>query len=243
MRKFLLIVVVLASMHCFGQKTTQENDDSLYVRRQLMLLPKLNTTSQVGDLSFINRNIHEFNPTNEFRIPQSYYLPLLSLYQPDNPVNKFMLDMHLTNQFIFNDVSSISTTHIQSNFIGLGGLNLIQANYNINIDDRVIFSPGIYTAKFNIYNDFLNDAGLNGNIKILLSNRININLFGQYSIRENTISISPFISPLYPHSNFGGALEFKVNDNWGLMMGAENEYDVFLRKWVTRPFIMPVFYK
>ena len=238
-----MIVVVLTSIHCFGQKTTQENDDSLYVRRQLMLLPKLNTTSQVGDLSFINRNIHEFNPANEFSIPQSYYLPLLSLYQPDNPVNKFMLDMHLTNQFIFNDVSSISTTHIQSNFIGLGGLNLIQANYNINIDDRVIFSPGIYTAKFNIYNDFLNDAGLNGNIKILLSNRININLFGQYSIRENTISISPFISPLYPHSNFGGALEFKVNDNWGLMMGAENEYDVFLRKWVTRPFIMPVFYK
>jgi len=243
MRKILLIVVVLASMHCFGQKTTQENDDSLYVRRQLMLLPKLNTTSQVGDLSFINRNIHEFNPANEFSIPQSYYLPLLSLYQPDNPVNKFMLDMHLTNQFIFNDVSSISTTHIQSNFIGLGGLNLIQANYNINIDDRVIFSPGIYTAKFNIYNDFLNDAGLNGNIKILLSDRININLFGQYSIRENNIAISPFISPLYPHSNFGGALEFKVNDNWGIQMGAENEYDVFLRKWVTRPFIMPVFYK
>jgi hypothetical protein len=27
------------------------------------------------------------------------------------------------------------------------------------------------------------------------------------------------------------------------MMGAENEYDVFLRKWVTRPFIMPLFYK
>ena len=243
MRKILLIVVVLASMHCFGQKTTQENDDSLYVRRQLMLLPKLNTTSQVGDLSFINRNIHEFNPTNEFSIPQSYYLPLLSLYQPDNPVNKFMLDMHLTNQFIFNDVSSISTAHIQSNFIGLGGLNLIQANYHLNIDNRVIFSPGIYAAKFNIYNDFLNDAGLNGNIKILLSNRININLFGQYSIRENTISISPFISPLYPHSNFGGALEFKVNDNWGIQMGAENEYDVFLRKWVTRPFIMPVFYK
>jgi len=75
-----------------------------------------------------------------------------------------------------------------------------------------------------------------------LSERINLNLFGQYSITSSKVAISPFISPLYPHSNYGGSLEFKVDPNWGLILGAENEYDVFLRKWVTRPFVMPVFY-
>jgi hypothetical protein len=34
-----------------------------------------------------------------------------------------------------------------------------------------------------------------------------------------------------------------MNENWGLMVGAENEFDVVTRKWITKPFIMPLFYK
>jgi len=157
-------------------------------------------------------------------------------------MNQFVLDNNLRSQFVLNDLSSISTMHIQSNFIGLGGLNSVMGSYNYQIENVGTISAGLYAAKFNIYNRFFNDAGLNGNIKINLSERINLNLFGQYSITSSKVAISPFISPLYPHSNYGGSLEFKVDPNWGLILGAENEYDVFLRKWVTRPFVMPVFY-
>ena len=237
MKKFLLIVFVLSSMSCFGQKTTQENSDSLSLKRKLYSIPKIASSNQFDASSFLNRI------DNQFKIPQSYLLPLLGLYKKDDFENKFLLDMNLTNQFMIDDMSSITTTHVQSNFIGLGGLNLVQGNYNFNVEDIIVFSPGIYAAKYNIYNDFLNDGGVNGNIKINLSENIKVNFFGQYSITGSKVAISPFISPLYPHSNFGSSLEFKVNNNWGVMMGAENEYDVFLRKWVTRPFIMPLFYK
>ena len=236
MRKFLMIVFVLTSISCFGQKTTQENDDSLNLKRKLFLFSNPSTSSQPVEVTIYSGVSPEFN------VNQSYYSPLLNLNQQDNSVYRFSMDQNLKNQFVISDFNSITTSHIQSNFIGLGGLNLVQVNYNFKVGDNVDFSAGIYAAKFNIYNDFLNDGGFNGNLKFQLSDRININLFGQYSITGSNIAISPFISPIYPHSDFGGSMEFKVNNDWGIMMGAENEYDVFLRKWVTRPFIMPVFY-
>lgn len=243
MIKILLIVIVLMSIRCFGQKTTRENDDSLLLKEQLLLLPNPGSSNRNDEQSSYTVNIHEFNSADQFKIRGSYYLPLLSAYQRDSFLNKFLLDEKLTNQFKIDDISSFTTSHIQSNLIGLGGVNSVMGSYNYNFLDIGVISPEIYAAKYNIYNDFLNDAGFNGNIKMLLSDRISVNLFGQYSIRESKIAISPFISPLYPHSNYGGSVEFKVNTNWGLMVGTENEYDVFLRKWVTRPFIMPVFYK
>ena len=243
MRKILLILIVLIPISCFGQKTTQENDDSLFLKRQLFLLSNSNSSNRSDVVSGFNRNYQEFNLSDNYKIPQSYYLPLLQLYQPNNFMNQYLLDLNLTNKLMITDITSISTSHIQHNYIGLGGLNLIQGEYNFKLGDFGVFSAGIYAAKFNIYNDFFNDGGLTGNFRINLTDRLNINLFGQYSITSSRIAISPFVSPLYPHSDFGGSLEFKVNNNWGLMMGTENEYDVFLRKWVTRPFVMPVFYK
>jgi len=243
MRRILLIVIVLIPISCFSQKTTQENNDSLHLKKQLFLLSTANPTDQSGSVFFLNRDRPVFDHSIDFKIPQSYYQPLLSLYQPDRFAGKFLLDLNMTNQFVINDLSSITTKHVQSNFIGLGGLNLIQGQYNFNLGDVGSLSTGIYAAKFNIYNDFMNDGGVNGAFKINLSDRIKINLFGQYSITGSRVAISPFISPLYPHSDFGGSMEFKIADSWGLILGAENEYDVFLRKWVTRPFIMPVFYK
>jgi hypothetical protein len=237
MRKFLLIVCFFNLISCFGQKTTQENDDTLSLIRKLFSVSTSTTSNQPDEVSLYSAFKQELINN------QNYYSPLLNFYQQNNYVNRFLLDQHLTNQFVLSDSYSITTLHIQSNFIGLGGLNFVQANYNFSPGDMVVFSPGIYAAKFNIYNDFLNDGGFNANLKIRMSDRINLNLFGQYSITGSKIAISPFISPIYPHSDFGGSLEFKVNEKWGLMMGTENEYDVFLRKWVTRPFVMPVFYK
>ncbi|MDD4970315.1 MAG: hypothetical protein PHT07_12895 [Paludibacter sp.] len=242
MKKSLLIVLVLASAGCFGQKTTRENDDSLFLKRQLYFIQRPGATNQLDQLSSSRKNAFEFNPFLEYKFPKSYILPLLPEYQHYYFINQFELENNQRNHFVLNDISVISTSHIQSNFIGLGGLNSVMGNYNFQIENVGVISAGIYAAKFNIYNSFFNDAGLNGNFKINLSERIGLNLFGQYSITGSKVAISPFISPLYPHSNYGGSLEFKVNNNWGLILGAENEYDVFLRKWVTRPFVMPVFY-
>lgn len=236
MRKVFLIVFVLFSICCFGQKTTLENIDSLYLKRELFSLLDISTSIQPNVVSLF------FGIYPEFNFNQDYHSPLLNFYQQNNYANRFLLDQNLTNQFKISDFYTVTTYHIQSDFIGLGGLNIVQANCNFNPGDIVVFSPGIYAAKYNIYNDFLNDGGFDANLKIRLSDRINLNLFGQYSITGSKVAISPLISSIYPHSNFGGSVEIKLNNNWGIMIESENEYDIFQRKWVNRPFIMPVFY-
>jgi hypothetical protein len=149
---------------------------------------------------------------------------------------------NLYNQFMINDWSWISTSHTMNNYFGLGGVNMVGANYNMKLGNFSVLSAGIFASKYNLYNNFGNSSGLNGNLRLRLSDRVFLNTFGQYSIGGAKNGIPPYLSTLYPNSFYGGSFEFKVTDKWGIITGAEREFDVLSRKWVTRPFIMPVFY-
>jgi len=120
---------------------------------------------------------------------------------------------------------------------------LYGANYNWRIGEFMVITGGLYASKYNIYNNFRNDTGVNGKIRFNLSDRISMNLFGQYSVNGINNAIIPLMSPLYPQSFYGGSFEFKVNDKWGLLVGAEQEFDIMTRKWITKPFVMPLFYR
>ena len=149
---------------------------------------------------------------------------------------------NLYNQFSVNDWSWISTSRTMNNYFGLGGVNMVGANYNMKLGNFSVLSAGIFASKYNLYNNFGNSSGLNGNLKLRLSDRVYLNTFGQYSTGGTKNGIPPYLSTLYPNSFYGGSFEFKVTEKWGVITGAEREFDVLSRKWVTRPFIMPVFY-
>ncbi len=99
----------------------------------------------------------------------------------------------------------------------------------------MVLSGGIYVAKYNFYNNFYNSTGLNGNVKLYVNERISINMHGQYSITDNNRTI-PLVSSIYPQSFYGGSYEFKITEKWGIISGADREFDFMQRKWVTRPF-------
>jgi hypothetical protein len=161
----------------------------------------------------------------------NYYVPNINL--TDN----------LNNHYPINSRSWFNTSRTMTNYYGLGGINQIAGSYNFKMGNFGEMTTGIYAAKYNAYNHFNNDAGLNGNLKINITDNIKMNIFGQYTLNPMKNGIPPFMSTLYPMNNYGGSLEFKVNENWGLQVGAENEFDVISRKWVTNYFVMPVFYK
>lgn len=210
----------------------------------------------------INTNIHftplEFSIEPIFKAPSAlemnrFYQHQLSDIVMQKPTFKMStinanflppLNLHdnLYNRYSLNNYSWVNTSRTSSNFYGIGGLYAVGASYNQRIGDIGILTGGVYAAKFNIYNNFYNNAGVNGNFKLILTDRMSLNIFGQYTPMTNTTTMQ-LMSPMYPQSNYGGSLEFKVTDKWGIITGAEREFDVFSRKWVTRPFIMPVFYK
>ena len=188
-------------------------------------------------------NSYELNHPGEFSYPETSRLTMLPEYQRDIFLKQFILEDNFTNQYILNSSNSITTSHLLSNFMGLGQTTTAGANYNYSLANVGIFTVGAYAAKYNIYNLYLDDGGVNGNIKIYVSNGISLNLFGQYSYTESRFIISPLIAPLYPYSNYGASVDLKFNDNWGLTIGSEYEYDAFKQKWLIRPFIMPLLFR
>jgi len=243
MKKFLLILVVIHSFICFGQINTVKSDDSLSIKRQLFLLKNFGFSNQFNQAAPSQVNNFELNHPSAFNYPETNKLTILPEYQRDIFLRQFIMEENFTNQYILNSSTSISTSHELSNFMGLSQTTTAGADYNYFWGDIGILTVGAYAAKYNIYNLYLDDGGVNGNIKIYVSNGISLNLFGQYSYTESKFIISPLIAPLYPYSNYGASLEFKVNNNWGLTVGSEYEYDAFKQKWLIRPFIMPMFYK
>jgi len=81
MRKLLLILTFLASVCCFGQKTTGENDDSLFLKRQLSFIQKSATNNQFDQLTASLTNTFVFNPFQEYKFPTGSILTLLPEYQ------------------------------------------------------------------------------------------------------------------------------------------------------------------
>jgi hypothetical protein len=143
-----------------------------------------------------------------------------------------------------NSNSWITTSRINSNYIGMGGLSSAGAQYNWRINDFMFYSGGAAFSKFNIYNNFSNNLSLNSNLRFELSDRFFFNVFGNYttpSEPQMNLFLSTYDS-MFPQKNFGGSFEFKVTDKWGIVTGAEREFDPFKGKWVTKPFIMPIFY-
>lgn len=238
MKKLLLIWMVYSVLPGFaqtdstsGSKTFQgrilpENNQSIL--NQKPIVPPLKM------YSFFRKE--ESNWTSESGIINlstfsDYYIPEINL--TDN----------LNNQFPFNSGSWINTSRTMTNYYGLGGINQITGSYNFKMGNLGVMTTGIYAAKYNVYNHFNNDAGINGNLRIPITDNINMNIFGQYTLNPMKNGIPPLMTTLYPLTNYGGSLEFKVNDTWGLQAGAEKEFDVISRKWVTNYFVLPVFYK
>jgi len=143
-----------------------------------------------------------------------------------------------------NSNSWITTSRINSNYIGMGGLSSAGAQYNWRINDFMFYSGGVALSKYNIYNSFENNLNLNSSLRFELSDRFFFNVFGNYSTPGNksTDLFRSINSSMFPQNNFGGSFEFKVTDKWGIVTGAEREFDPFKGKWVTKPFIMPIFY-
>jgi hypothetical protein len=112
--------------------------------------------------------------------------------------------------------------------------------YNFKLNDYVVLSAGMYAGKYFI-NDYLtNDVGVNGNIRFMLSDRLDLHVSGRYSFNNMQ---SAFGSSMLPQTGLGSAVEYKISDVWGIQIGVYYEYDVTQGKYVLRPYITPVFYK
>ena len=95
--------------------------------------------------------------------------------------------------------------------------------------------------KRQVYGVRFNDLGAKGRLSFRINDRMKINMFGTYSV-YNGYGMTPASQLFMNQNSYGGTLEFKISDSFGIEAGAEREFNPMTRKWETHPIIMPVFY-
>lgn len=245
MRTILISLLVMITHVLTAQEkaenplVTNELDDSIKFHSVRTAIPGYNPDFSTINLFTFNKSVYpietEINNHLFKEIRMSAHIPV---YYSD------YLYSNIYGSFSIDENSWINTTRTNDFYYGFGMRSTASATYNYKLGDFGVFTAGAYLTKYNINYDFYNGAGFNGNLKIPLGERISIHAFGQYSLTDNK-NLNLY-QGMYPTTNFGGSVELKVTDKFGINAGMVREW-MFdpLRggfRWVNRPFFMPVFY-
>lgn len=155
-----------------------------------------------------------------------------------------------TNDYMYGDYESLGNNFYlgmgsaQRTYISVGAMRVANANLQYQPSEWVGFTVGMYGAKYNAYGTHYNDFGVDAAIRIKLNDNIYLRGHGRYS---NNMHRNQFVGPanmnMFPQTYYGGGMEFKINDNFGIEAGFIREFNPMKRKWDNIPYIMPIFYK
>lgn len=235
---FCVLTLSLISQNSSDSLSGSMNFDKNWIYLQDTTFHSLRGLNRINDMPFSLKMTENAFLNSKFNnsVPIKLNIPT---FQP-----KFDYTINTYSTIALNEKMWINTARINNNYIGLGGLSSAGAIFNYRINDNITFSGGATFSKFNIYNNFSNNLNLNSNMRFELTNRFFVNVFGSYSplTSGNGSIFQSMNSSMYPQTHYGGSFEFKVTDKWGVMTGVERVFDTFKGKWVTNPFVMPVFY-
>lgn len=155
-----------------------------------------------------------------------------------------------TNDYTYGDYEDLGNNvylgmgSAQRSYISIGAMRMANANLNYQPSEWIGFSVGMYGAKYNAYGFHYNDFGVDAAIRVKLHDRIYLRGHGRYSVNMHEQRfIGPANMNMFPQTYYGGGVEFKINDNFGIEGGMMREFNPMKRKWENRPYLMPIFYR
>ncbi|MDU1891624.1 MAG: hypothetical protein E6767_13130 [Dysgonomonas sp.] len=250
MKKLVFILLSVLSVNAFAQ--TELPKDSFPPLRKKPI--KIN--EQLDNYLNLDRpknNLSETDNSNDLRQPdveiKTYDLnvPPLNIYVGPSPEantfsrNPFVNDYSFRGGYIFTDNLWLSTISLRNTYPTIGSINSVGLRLNYQPVDWLIMSGGTYGAKYNLFGNHYNDIGANGAFKFIVHDRIRFNAYGQYSSNADRKKV-PSMMGLYPSTYFGGTIELKVTEKFGVEGGIIRELNPFNGKWENRTVVMPVFY-
>lgn len=130
------------------------------------------------------------------------------------------------------------------NYTSFGFSNSLSVGYSYSPNDWITFSGNVYASDNMYHLNRFKSFGVSGRVRVQVAERVFINGYGQYSLYNSAGSGGVQQLPLgmYPATSFGGSIEVKVAEHFGLEGGAQREYNPFTRKWETSYYVLPVFY-
>jgi hypothetical protein len=124
---------------------------------------------------------------------------------------------------------------------GFEGGDLLGVNNHFQLTDFLTGNLG-FTFSSSYYGPMYPQRYNNGSVSLDLTwrlhDRIRINTYGQYSVREG---INPAYSPMINGGNYyGGEIQVKIVKNFGIGIGFVNSY--YRKNWTLQPTARPVIF-
>lgn len=197
--------------------------------------------------------------------PIDFVVPPLNTYVGPPLTTDYVLNPHFpyADNYTYAGLWGISdrawATSLSTNnrYPSIGRMRSVDIQLNYKLTDWMYVSGGAYASKYavdaSIYKAYtmrndnhtthLNDWGVNSSMKFILSDRVRFNAYGQYSINADKNKLGGPLMDMYSQTYYGGTIEVKITDKFGIEGGMLRELNPFTGKWVNKPIIMPVFYK
>ncbi len=136
---------------------------------------------------------------------------------------------------------SLGLTGSRQRYPSMGFSNSVTAGYIWSPTDGITLYGNLRVSDNMFHLNRFKDIGVSGRARVRVTDGVWVNGYGNYTIYNNA---GPQQMPmgLHPTNSFGGTIEVRITEGFGIEGGVMREYDPFQRRWVTNPYVMPVFY-
>lgn len=252
MKNLLFALLVLCPLCMYGQVETAKDSLSIMGRGSDLRSEQrdhyLSIDQSIGNAFQIDMPDYQPIAKDETR-PLYLNLPPITLDQTPLIGNDYnTLHNPYVNDYAYNalyglsDNTFLTTYSAQNSYPGIGRSRTVNAQFSYQPSDWLVVSGGPYASK-NEYNGLnYNNFGAGGSMKFIVSDRISFNGYGQYSASSKSADIVTPMAGMYPSSYYGGTVEVRISDSFGIEAGMIREFDPTIGKWTNTPVLAPVFY-
>lgn len=182
----------------------------------------------------------------DMQIFSAAYRPYFNVFTPMlRSVSPMALDFNESLLVSVNEKISFLSTGRKYTWPGAGGLTTLDAN--------LVWKQGAWTVTGGIYGGHYYTpfnpspelmGGLHTSVYFQANDWLGLKAWGSYAEYGNKHERNSHVmlNPFYNHTAAGGAFEIKFNDNFGMGMGVNFEFNPLKRKMEPQYLVYPIFY-
>lgn len=258
---YLLMIMLMSAFYGSAQKRLMMTVDK---EGKILVLPQQNryelnipqssyksyTPSQGNSFEIAMREFHVDVPTTsvaerpmDMQTQSGAYRPFYDAYAPMlRRVSPMAFDFKESVIMPLNEHLAFVTTGAKYTWPGLGGLTTISPYMVWQNGQLTVVGGGFagrFATPFNPHPGYV--GGANAQVRYDMTDRLAVKAWGQYAYYGNDKN-NPhmMLNPFYHHTGVGGAFEVKFNDDFGVGVGVNYEYNHFRRKMEPQYLIYPV---
>lgn len=178
-----------------------------------------------------------------FKIDLSSQYEILSYKPLLKPTENF--NILPPNAYSIGDYSKLYLNHGQNNVPGISTVNTATATFRIQPTEDWFINIGSTASKYRDYSGMYNNLTIDASTYIPIAENFRLNVYGSYSTNaQNNVNAGAIMhSPFAPSSYYGGSVEIKITERFGIEAGMLREFNMWTRKWQNVYFATPKFYK